>query len=1114
MREQSKPWFGALKAGVLCAALALWVWQAAEGWPADKRTAPAQGSALPVGGPLQGPDSPSLEELKAARSALEKSEALGDSARRIALAQMDQAIRLRALADQAIQSLKELEQTLKGGEQRIQALRNALDRPAEPAEKLLGDTSRMTVQEAEERLRREETALAEAKAALSSWEGRGAKLKEQPQQLHEDMVRAKKRLEEILAELKAAPASPDPPQLAQARRYALMAEQVKVQADILTAEQQLAANDALMALARAERDIAARTSARLEESVAALRALVQLRRQDEALRTRERAERAKAEAIRLPPAVQEQFQINVRLGEVLERLVGMEEGLAQRLKEQQAVLKELEAEFALTQERLQTSVLTSAMIAALREQRRVLPTAGAYRQATADRPERIAEARAAEFEAQRQHKELVDLDGAVNRVLSALGEISRAEGEVYASEIRQLLRERRKILEDLQAGYRRVFRNLQALEFTEQQIVGRGGAFGQFLDSQLLWMRSAGGFDAGKLEGLGAGVRWLGASSHWARVLKDLQASVRGEPLWWLVGLLAAGGLLAARRRTEGRMSRPCGGVAVGGSPGLAQAIQALFLTTTMAAGWPLLLGFVGWRIQQVEAAGDFSRAVSAGLLQMGLWAALLLFLFHAFRPQGLAEAHLGWPRPALRDLRRNLAWFIAPALLLTFLMTLTSNEAGLHLTEPLGRILLVVYLVLLSAVTGKVLGRAAGVSSALMERAPEGWMVRLRPVWYPTAVGLPLMLAVLSLMGYSYTARVLTSRLHQSIWLILALTLAHGLLSRWLQAAGQRLAGARLQTAVAGAAAVGLWLIWRPVLPALSLLGDIRLWSHAVEVDGAVKAVPLTLSDLAGAAILAVVTVIASRHLPGLLETVLEGRVAVDAGLRYAAKALCRYTVIALGTVLTLQTLGLRWSSIQWLVAALGVGVGFGLQELVANFVSGLVVLLERPFRVGDVVTVGEVSGTVTKIHIRATTIMDWDRKELIVPNKEFITGRLTNWSLSDPVTRIVVPVGIAYGSDTALAERLLIQAAEENPLVLKNPAPSALFLAFGEDSLKFELRVFVREVGHRLQVVHELHRAVDAAFRRAGIVMAFPQRDLHLDAKAPLEIRLVPSGRGHEAG
>ncbi len=186
--------------------------------------------------------------------------------------------------------------------------------------------------------------------------------------------------------------------------------------------------------------------------------------------------------------------------------------------------------------------------------------------------------------------------------------------------------------------------------------------------------------------------------------------------------------------------------------------------------------------------------------------------------------------------------------------------------------------------------------------------------------------------------------------------------------------------------------------------------------------------------------------------------------------------------------------------------GLGFGLQEIFANFVSGLIILFERPIRVGDVVTVGEVSGTVSRIRTRATWITAFDRKELLVPNKEFVTGQLINWTLSDAVLRLSIPVGIAYGSDTNRAIEVLEQVAKKSWRVLADPRPHVFFIAFGDSSLSFELRVFVRSADQLFAARHDLHMGIDKAFREAGIEIAFPQRDLHLRS-VPVEMKLPPS-------
>jgi potassium efflux system protein len=208
----------------------------------------------------------------------------------------------------------------------------------------------------------------------------------------------------------------------------------------------------------------------------------------------------------------------------------------------------------------------------------------------------------------------------------------------------------------------------------------------------------------------------------------------------------------------------------------------------------------------------------------------------------------------------------------------------------------------------------------------------------------------------------------------------------------------------------------------------------------------------------------------------------------------LTRYAIITFTVVLVLHLLGANASQLGWAAAALGVGIGFGLQEVVANFICGLILLFERPVRVGDVITVGDASGVVSKIRIRATTIRDWEQKELVIPNKELITGRLLNWTLSDEMTRLFISVGVAYGSDVDRAMTLIMEAAEQNDRVLADPEPKVHFEEFADSSLNLTLRAFVGALSDRLQATTELNNAIDQKFRAAGIAIAFPQRDVHL--------------------
>ena len=180
--------------------------------------------------------------------------------------------------------------------------------------------------------------------------------------------------------------------------------------------------------------------------------------------------------------------------------------------------------------------------------------------------------------------------------------------------------------------------------------------------------------------------------------------------------------------------------------------------------------------------------------------------------------------------------------------------------------------------------------------------------------------------------------------------------------------------------------------------------------------------------------------------------------------------------------------------VLALTFGLAFGLQDIFANFISGLILLVERPIRVGDTVTIGEVRGTVARIQPRATIILDFDNRERLIPNKTVITGEVTNWTLSDSVTRIVIPVGVAYGSSTPRVFENLLRAAQDSTLVMTDPAPSVLFDGFGPGALDFKLRFYIPNRNVFIDALNDVHTRIDDLFRQQGIEIAFPQLDLHL--------------------
>ncbi|HAN97795.1 MAG TPA: hypothetical protein DCQ98_10360 [Planctomycetaceae bacterium] len=297
-------------------------------------------------------------------------------------------------------------------------------------------------------------------------------------------------------------------------------------------------------------------------------------------------------------------------------------------------------------------------------------------------------------------------------------------------------------------------------------------------------------------------------------------------------------------------------------------------------------------------------------------------------------------------------------------------------------------------------------------------------------------------------------------------------------------------------------------MLPALGMFGKIRVWS-VVRGD---EVVEVNVARVAFAGLAFLVMFVAVRNVPAVLEFTVLSHLPLDSGSRFAITTITRYVILMIGLIVGLTYLEIEWSQYGWLVAAATVGLGFGLQEIFANFISGLIVLLERPCRVGDVVTVDGVTGVVTRIQMRATTVTNFDQQELIVPNKEFVTGKLLNWTLSSSVNRVVITIGVAYGSDVEQVTQLLGDAARANPNVMKDPAPSVTFEKFGASSLEFTLRFHLPSLDLRLSTLHDVNTTIDRRCREAGIEIAFPQQDLHLRS---IDRRIVEAlGRGQATG
>ncbi|MEN8691305.1 MAG: mechanosensitive ion channel domain-containing protein [Desulfobacterales bacterium] len=1137
-----------LKKIALGAAIVLASWSAV----AAQQTSPSQETKPTEVEEIVFP-SPTLDQLKASRAEAEAAMDLNESDKKNVLSFLDRGIRFLQETVRLNADIQKFNEKLKTAPARIEEIKTELSREMPAPDQIIDrtETSQMTSAELEQRRREERASLAALQDAFNNLQDQIAALKARPMQLKKESTDAMRRLQEVRQALRAradSPASDGPRMLAEARRTALLAEHAMLKAQIKSIEQQLLNQGVSVSLLTAERDLAEFEVSQRETRAQAWQAIARQRRQQEAIQARRDAEIAKSSVPDLPPVLKEQYGLNIKLGKDLEQLTADGTQTAQTLDRLQSELKTLEEEFAQIRQRVQGVSLSETIGLTLRQRRRDLPGPESYRRNSAQRQLIIGQVSEAQFIIDEKQRDLADIKAETDRILRTLPSALEENVAKWEERIRSLLLDRRDLLDKLENSYRRYYQRLQSLEFAEQRMSSLIDEYADFLDGRLLWLRSSRIIGPTDLRYLPAALFWIASPNNWWLLIKDLMTSFGRSPVIWILGLLIVGSLFVGRtwaKRNLEQFSKNVGSVR---KDSFLLTLRALGLTLYLASSWPFMMVLAGWRLSALPFASDFSRAAGFGLLIAGHILGILNFLNYLCCEQGVAQVHFRWHDVTRLALRRQLLWLRPLWVSLIFLIATIEAANKITFGNSLGRLAFMVVIVASAVFAVKMFRITSGKSADTEEASKQGLLLKLRFLWYLISVGLPGLLVLLAAMGYFYTALQLSWEFHNTALLVIALVLGNNLALRWMVIAQRRLAyeetvrkrkekletervqegeslidsieieepeisqaqiteqtRSLLQILLFSSGLIGLWVIWNDVLPAMQMLEDIRLWGYSVEVDGVTKVVPITLTKVLLAVFIAIITFVGARNLPGVLEITLLKYLPLDAGARYAFSTICQYVVSGIGVIVALNYLGIDWGSLKWLVAALGVGIGFGLQEIIANFISGVIILFERPVRIGDIVTIGNIDGVISRIRIRATIITAWDRKEYLVPNKEFITGRVLNWTLSNAINRVLITAGIAYGSDTELARELLLKAAQEHPNVLEDPAPIATFEGFGDSALNFLLRCYLPNLDNRLVTITELHTAIDQAFRKAGITIAFPQRDLHLDSIHPLEVRGV---------
>jgi potassium efflux system protein len=741
--------------------------------------------------------------------------------------------------------------------------------------------------------------------------------------------------------------------------------------------------------------------------------------------------------------------------------------------------------------------------------------------------EAISETRRALYETKRTLRDSPE-EFTINLLKNSESDLTKPEREELFLELVPLIEKRNELIRELRNQYERLSSEEGEYELALRQLEELTIEAEIFLNEKLVWVRSSEPVSRETFTELPGGLAWLFGGGRFEELTSALIEAWRRSPIQISCVLAVFIALIVMRSRSKKKISELGIMVKKISTDRYQYTLKALVLTFILAFPYAMLTSFLGWKLLQTPYASDWLQGISEGLFFSGYLVFIVLFVRALCCGGGVAEQHFRWRSKPLASLRENVTRIFIIYIPAGIIIRTVLNEKGAVHLGSIGRLAFIVMMLWLAYFLRRLLDKNDGVMSLIIKEHPESYIVRLHKFWKFLFVSFPLVLVVLTLAGYTLTSFYLMKQFRLTIEIIGVGVVAYAMATRWFSMRERRLvleqrmrerqerAAAEVSQADGSVSdegglpeldeesidfeevgdqtrrllrfifgsliAIAIWFGWADILPALRGLDEFKLVGD------------IGLGSLIPAIFILIVTTIAARNLPGFLEIGVLSHLPLDSGLRYTIISLCQYVVVAVGLFSTVGVLGIDWSHFSWIAAALSVGLGFGLQEVVANFVCGIILLFERPIRVGDVVTVSGNTGVVSKIRIRATTITNYDRQEFIVPNKEFITGTLLNWTLSTTLNRIVMVVGVAYGSDTRRVRNLLLEICNEHPDVLQDPASSAIFDGFGDSTLNFTVRIYLGSMEHRLDVTNELHHQIHERFAAEGIEIAFPQMDVHI--------------------
>ncbi|GAB3421334.1 mechanosensitive channel protein [bacteria symbiont BFo1 of Frankliniella occidentalis] len=1008
--------------------------------------------------------------------------------------------------------------------------------------------SNMSAADLDQEILQVSSQLLEESRQAQQEQDRAREISDSLSQLPQQQTEARRALNEIERRLQGQPAATTPLGQAQlAQRQAESAAQ-KARVDELELAQ-LSANNR-QELARMRAEVHQRKSAELDAYLQDLRNQLNGLRQREAEMALARTEQLAENSGDMPKGITDQFRVNRELSAALNQQAQRMDLVASQQRTAANQTIQVRQALSTIREQSQWLGVSNVLGEALRAQVSRLPDM--------PKPQQL-DSEMAQLRVQRLHYE--DL---LERQQS-LRQLRQDDNSNLTNEQKRILeaqlKTQRELLTSLLSGCDNLILEVTKLKVGNSQLVDALNEVKEATHRYLFWTADVSALSFSYPLDLARDLQRLLSLDTLGQLGGAMVMMVTSrETVLPIIGaILLVGFSISSRRHFRRFLERASSKVGKVTQDHFSLTMRTVFWSILVALPLPVLWAALGYGLQHAwpypiaVAIGDGVTA-SVPLL----WAFMISNSFA--RSQGLFIVHFRWPQARVARAMRFYTLCIGLVVPLIMLLIAFDNLEDREFSATLGRLCFILICGALSMVTVSL--KRAGIPLHLdKEGNGENF---INNVLWNAMIAIPLLAALASCIGYLATAQALLARLETSVAIWFLLLVIYHIIRRWMLIQRRRIAFDRArqrraeilaqrarseeeltaqQTAADNIdveepvidldaisaqslrlvrsiltliALVSVIVLWSEIHSAFGFLENIRLWDVSTTVQGVENLQPITLGSVLIAVLVLIITTQLVRNMPALLELALLQHLSLTPGTGYAVTTITKYLLILIGGLSGFSMLGVDWSKLQWLVAALGVGLGFGLQEIFANFISGLIILFEKPIRIGDTVTIRDLTGSITRINTRATTITDWDRKEIIVPNKAFITEQFINWSLTDPVTRVVLTIPAAAEANSEEVTNVLLTAAQRCSYVLDTPQPEAFLVDLQQGIQLFELRIHAAEMGHRMPLRHELHQLILRGYHEHGLEMPFPPFQVRMETigrKTPAS-NGAPAARNYKSG